>query len=306
MKFIKVRAQFDAPDIELAEERICDIFFSFNLKGVICDVPVEEPDEGFGTNTLPKPESYAVTGYFPAIDASEIVIGTLREKTAALTGFNIHVTLSTAVVDEKEWADDWKDYFEVTPVTDRIIVKPEWKPYTPKSGELVIHLDPGMAFGTGTHPTTAMCIRLMESYLNPGDDFLDVGTGSGISMIAAALLGAGRMTGIDTDETAVAIARANLEKNRVPPGRYRLACTTIKGTGQRPRRLIAANIIAQVIARISRDLTLRMDADSVAILSGIIRERLPEVRQSLEMQGLKVAEQIFTDEWVALAVRKAS
>ena len=304
MKFIKVRAQFDAPDIELAEERICDIFFSFNLKGVICQVPVEEPDEGFGTHTLPKPESYAVIGYFPAIDAAEMTIRTLREQTTALSGFNIDVIVSTDVVDEKEWADAWKDYFEITPVTDRIIVKPEWKPYTPKKGELVIHLDPGMAFGTGTHPTTAMCIRLMEAYLNPGDDFLDVGTGSGILMIAAALLGAGRMTGIDIDETAVAIARSNLVKNRVSSGQYRLACTTIEGTDQKPRRMITANIIAQVIVRISRDLSLRMDADSVAILSGIIRERLPDVRQALETQGLSVVEQIFTDEWVALAVKK--
>lgn len=304
MKFIKVTAHFEAPDIPLAEEFICDIFFSFNLKGVVCDVPIDEPDEGFGTRTLPVPDQYAVTGFFPLTDRSDIVVATLKERTRNLARLNISVTVSTQVVDEKDWADAWKDYFEVTPITGRIIVKPEWKPYTPKQGELLIHLDPGMAFGTGTHPTTAMCIRLVEKYLCQNHTFLDVGTGSGILMIAAARLGAGEMTGIDTDETVIAIAQKNLEKNRISAHRHTLACMTLDRSAPKTYDIIAANIIAQVIADISGDLAQRMGKNTVAILSGIIRERLADVLSALEQQRLMVIEQIRTDEWVALAVKR--
>lgn len=304
MKFIQVTAGFDAPDIQLAEELICDIFFSFKLKGVVCDVPIDEPDEGFGTNTLPKPDRYSITGFFPYIDASNLIIGTIKKKTGELKNINIQVVIDTIVVDEADWADAWKDYFEVTPITDRIIVKPEWKDYTPKTGDLIIHLDPGMAFGTGTHPTTAMCIQLLEKYIRPGHSFLDVGTGSGILMIAAALLGANQMIGIDTDETVVDIAKKNLVKNKIDSRLFSLFCARLDQTDTGIYNIIAANIIAQVIVDITEDLAKRMDDHTIAILSGIIRERLAEVTTSLEHSGLYIHEQINTDEWVALAVKK--
>jgi ribosomal protein L11 methyltransferase len=306
MKFIEVAARFSAPDIELAEELICDIFFSHHLKGVVCQVPVEEPDEGFGTNTLPPPEHYSITGFFPAVDASLAVVDTIKQQCSKLSSLNIAVDISTRKVDEKEWEDAWKDYFEVTPITDRIIVKPEWKPYTPADGELIIHLDPGMAFGTGTHPTTAMCIRLIETFLKKGHFFLDVGTGSGILMIAAALLGAHRLFGIDTDPAAVDIAKDNLIKNRIPADCFDLACTTLDRTPVKRYDTIAANIIAQVIVDIIPDLLLRMHDRTVAVLSGIIRERLPDVQKALNTYNLDIIQELCTGEWVALAVKKST
>ncbi len=304
MKFIKLIARFDAPDIGLAEELICDIFFDFNLKGVVCDVPLEEPDEGFGTHTLPKPDHFSIIGFFPLMDASKVIIKTIEQKTKELSRLNIDVIVSSTIVDEKEWANAWKDYFEVTPITDKIIVKPEWKPYTPKEGELLIHLDPGMAFGTGTHPTTAMCIQLIQKYLSPGHTFLDIGTGSGILMIAAARLGADHMTGIDTDDAAVGIAGDNLTKNQIDEGAYNLACTTIDKAYDKKYHIIAANIIAQVIVDITKEIAQRMNPDTIAILSGIIKERMPDVQMALDTHSLVVTEKITTDEWVALAVKK--
>lgn len=304
MKFIQVTARFDADDIPLAEELICDIFFFHHLKGVVCQVPIEEPDEGFGTSTLPLPDFYAIIGFFPCIDASDTIVKTIKEKTGQLSKIGISVTIETSIVDEDDWADAWKDFFEVTPITDRIIVKPEWKDYLPQKGEIIIHLDPGMAFGTGTHPTTAMCTQLIEKYLHPGHTFLDVGTGSGILMIAAAKLGADLVYGIDIDETAIQVARENLFKNQIPSNQYDLEVTTLDQTPDRKFNIIAANIIAQVIVDITPDLAHRMDDDSIAVLSGIILERLPEVLEALEKHSLEVSEQVSTDEWVALAVKK--
>ncbi len=304
MKFNELTVQFDAQDLAFAEELICDIFFSFNLKGVICNIPLDEPDEGFGTNTLPKPEEYSITGFLPLLDSSDIIIEKLTQKLEALHKFNITVNIGTRIVDEKNWADAWKDYFEVTKITNRITIKPDWKDHSPTANELVIHLDPGMAFGTGTHPTTAMCIQMIEHHLKPGASFLDVGTGSGILMIAAKKLGAGSMMGIDTDEVAIQVTEQNLEKNNIPGNDYSLVCTTLDKTDKTPYRMIAANIIAQVIVEILPQIVLRMTDESVTILSGIIKERLPDVTSALKVNRLHVKQEQYTDEWVALAVKK--
>ncbi len=304
MKFIKVIATFETNTIPLAEEIICDIFFSYNLKGVVCDVPIQEPDEGFGTNTLVPLENYSITGFFPFIESSHAIVKNIVKKTTELSKIDINVVVTTQVVDENDWADAWKDFFEVTPITKKIIVKPDWKHYQEKKGEIIIHLDPGMAFGTGTHPTTFMCIQLIENYLKPGNSFLDIGTGSGILMIAAAKLGATELTGIDTDEVAIDVAKKNLKKNDIPDDIIRLTCTTLDQIKKTPYDLIAANIIAQVIVDIAPQIAQRMHKETIAILSGIIQERLPDVLDALESSKLEVIEKTLTDEWVALAVQK--
>ncbi|MBU1193580.1 MAG: 50S ribosomal protein L11 methyltransferase [Proteobacteria bacterium] len=304
MKFAKLIARFDAPDITIAEELICDIFFSFHLKGVVCDVPLEEPDEGFGTHTLPIPDTFSITGFIPLLDTTDIILKKIKEKLSDLSALNIQVDTTVQIVDEKDWADAWKQFFEVTRVTDQIIIKPNWKAYTPKKGELVIHLDPGMAFGTGTHPTTFMCLQMIETHLRCGASFLDIGTGSGILMIAAAKLGAASLLGIDTDPVAIQVTHENLAKNNLSQDLYTLACTTADKADKGPFTIIAANIISQVIVDILVHISERMDSDSVAILSGIIKERQDDVLKAISQNHLIVIQQEYTDEWVALAVKK--
>ncbi len=304
MQFKKIIVQFNAENISLAEELICNIFFSYNVKGVVCDVPLEEPDEGFGTDTLPKPGIYAVTGYLPLVDTSDIIFQGIKKQALSLKDDTININIKTQIVDEKDWADAWKDYFDVTPVTDRITIKPDWKRYTPKKNEIVIHLDPGMAFGTGTHPTTAMCIKLIEKYLVPDSTFLDIGTGSGILMITAAKMGAGHLLGIDTDEVAIRVSRENLSKNKIDVNQYDLKCATLDCTVQTHYDFIAANIIAQVIIDLLPQIVERITKDTIIVLSGIITDRLDGVLENLDKNGLFVIDRQSEDEWVALAVKK--
>ena len=304
MKFTRVIARFDAKNLSLAEELICDIFFSFHLKGVICDVPIEEPDEGFGTHTLAQPEIFSITCFLPLLDSSDVILEQIKEKAAALADLDITVGSKTDTVDEQDWSEAWKAYFEVTRVTDRITIKPDWKSYEPQSDEMIIHLDPGMAFGTGTHPTTAMCIQLIQTFLAPGSRFLDIGTGSGILMIAAQKLGAGHMTGIDIDEIAVDVAKKNLVKNNISRKKFDLFCAPLDQTDPGPYGFIAVNIIAQVIVDILPGISTRMTDETTAVLSGIIEDRQNDVVQALEAQGLMVIHEEQTDEWVALAIKK--
>ncbi|WP_020587931.1 50S ribosomal protein L11 methyltransferase [Desulfobacter curvatus] len=302
MKFKKVIVRFHADNIELAEEMICHIFFSFNLKGVICEVPIPEPDEGFGTQTLKPPEHNSIIGYLPDTDDSDIIISKIKERLAKLSEMAVQVDVLSEIVDEKDWAHAWKEYFNVTRITDKIVVKPEWKEYTPVPGEIVIHIDPGMAFGTGTHPTTSMCLALLEEYVRPGKTLLDVGCGSGILMIGAAKMGAGTMTGIDVDPVAVDITRQNLEKNAIAPDHFTLGAATLEKTPEIQYDLICANIIAQVIAAIMPDIAARLAPDGNAILSGIIEERVPDIYTALERQNLECVKKITQEEWVALVV----
>jgi len=302
MKFKKVIARFDAENIELAEEVICYIFFSFNLKGVICEVPIPEPDEGFGTQTLKKPEHNSIIGYLPDTDDSDIMISKIKKRLAGLSEMAVQVDVLSEIVDEKDWAHAWKDYFNVTRITDKIVVKPEWKDYTPAPGEIIIHIDPGMAFGTGTHPTTSMCLALLEDHVQPGKTLLDVGCGSGILMICAAKLGAKTMTGIDVDPMAVDITRQNLEKNDIAFDGVTLGAATLDKTPEIGYDLICANIIAQVIAAIMPDIAARLAPDGKAILSGIIEERLPDIYAALDTQNLECVKKVTWDEWVALVV----
>ena len=307
MKFEKIVIQFDDKNTILAEELICDIFFSFNLKGVVCDVPLYEedrPDEVFGLDTITKTEVNSITGFLPLIDSSESILEQIKEKALDLARFDINVNIKTEIIDEKEWSESWKKYFEVTKITDRITVKPEWKDHIATENEVVIHLDPGMAFGTGTHPTTYMCIRLMETFFEPGSDFLDIGTGSGILMITAAKLGAKSITGIDNDEVAVKVAGYNLKRNSIASTKFHLECSTLERMDIKKYDFIAVNIIAQVIVDIMPEISKRMTKDTITILSGIIKERQNEVLTSLETHSLDVIHEEYVDEWVALAVRK--
>jgi len=302
MKFKKIIARFGADNIDLAEEVICHIFFSFNLKGVICEVPIPEPDEGFGTRTLEMPEHNSITGYLPDTDDADIMISGIRARLAELPDLAVRVDVSSETVDEEDWAHAWKAYFNVTRITDKIVVKPQWKDYTPAPGDVVIHIDPGMAFGTGTHPSTSMCLALLEEYVQPGNTLMDVGCGSGILMIGAAKLGAGAMAGIDPDPVAVEITRKNLKKNGIVLDHVTLGATTLDKTPDVRYDLICANIIAQVIVSIMPDIAARLAPGGTAILSGIIEERVPDVYAALGAENLECVRKINQAEWVALAV----
>lgn len=163
------------------------------------------------------PEGRAVIkGYFPEETAIEPVVRRLRRSIDELAGLGIDTgepTLTTRIVDEADWADAWKQYFKPLSISERLTIKPTWETYEAKAGELVIELDPGMAFGTGTHATTALCLRTLERVIRGGEDVIDVGTGSGILAIAAAKLGARHVLALDLDPVAVSSARENARLN---------------------------------------------------------------------------------------------
>lgn len=218
-----------------------------------------------------------------------------------LTAAGITFSLTTDSVRELDWSTAWKQYYHPIVLSDRIAVCPTWEEYSPAPGQQVIRLDPGMAFGTGTHETTRLCLLLVEEYLQQGDAMLDVGCGSGILAICAKLLGAGRTVGVDIDPVAVRTAADNCSQNNCD---IELVCgdlaTDINGSFD----LIAANIVADAILRLAPDIPKLLTRRGVCIFSGIIDSRKDEVLAGVTACGLTPFAVREENGWVAIAARR--
>lgn len=209
-------------------------------------------------------------------------------------------------IPDEDWNKKWKSFFQPIQVTERIVIKPSWQQYWKKQGELIVELDPGMAFGTGTHPSTRMCLRALDELaatsLSPGDErLLDVGTGSGILAIAAVLLGYGKVEAIDIDQQAVACAKKNAENNNVSD-RISFSAVPIKkvdGTFS----MIVANILPHVLIHIREELEGHLDDKGLLILSGILTEKAGEVTAAFSPY-LNFYKQLFEEEWACLVFQK--
>lgn len=213
--------------------------------------------------------------------------------------------LASATVNEEDWSTAWKKYYHPTRVGERLVVVPCWESYEPEPGQVILTLDPGMAFGTGTHETTRLCMRLLEKCVTPESTLLDVGTGSGILAITGLLLGAKAAVGVDIDELATRVAAENAELNRVGD-RLRLYCgdltEKLRGSSELPKSydVICANIVADVIIRLAADVTRFMHPGSVLLCSGIIEERCEEVKEALTDAGLSIQEVLTENGWAAI------
>jgi len=204
-------------------------------------------------------------------------------------------------VQEEDWAHTWKAYFRPTRVGDRLVVVPTWEAYTPAEGDLPVYLDPGMAFGTGTHATTALCMRWMERLVGPGSRVIDVGTGSGILAVAAKRLGAAEVLAIDVDPVAVEVAQANARQNGVEVDVRR---ATLDQVPEGEADLIVANIIASVIIDILPDVVARLKPGGRFLASGIIAEKKEAVSEAMTEAWLLPVGVHEQDGWVALLAMK--
>jgi len=303
MKWIAAQVTFDGPNNSLATDLVADIFYSLGLKGVVVDDPGLDPTQDWGEDVFPPPEKAGVTGYFADTPNAAEKCKSLETALTRLhaTG-GISTTVSYSRIDEQDWAEAWKEYFWPEKITDTIVVKPSWREYNAQPEETVVEIDPGMAFGTGTHPTTALCIQLIDSHLGVGDSFLDVGTGSGILMVAAAKLGAGTVGGVDNDEMAVRVAEKNLLANGIEC--YRLAVGNLVDKVDRTYDMVAANILTEVVLDLLPDVVAVIKPQALFICSGIITAKKDSVLAALQANGFQVVEILEKEDWVAIAARR--
>ena len=219
-----------------------------------------------------------------------------------LTAEKIEAKTELISLCEEDWADSWKQYYKPIEIGERLVVVPMWEKYEGESSKVIVKMDPGMAFGTGTHETTRLCATLLEKYVTEKTKMLDVGCGSGILAICASKLGAMECYAYDIDPVAVKVANENVKDND---------CTNIecgvsdllKGVKAGKYDVITANIVADIIIRLLPDISAFMHKDTVLVISGIIDERCEDVYKSINENGFKITEEIHENGWCAISLK---
>lgn len=269
------------------------------------DVPDPSKPNGFWELIDPKmidemPEDAQVKAWFESVEALRGLENCLKAL-PELTGMDLGtLAVSQQGVQEQDWSECWKQYYKPFRAGKHLVIKPSWENWNAAPGDLIIELDPGMAFGTGTHETTAMCVEMIEKHYH-GGKVLDVGTGSGILAIAAARLGADSVLGVDIDPMAVRVAQENVEKNGLSREIDIRQGDLVAGLDNVQCEFAVANILADVIALLAAPLKAHLTANATFVCSGILKEREQDVVDVLTRNGYRLFDRMQKGDWVALA-----
>ena len=323
MNYYELQIETAGPGVELVENELTEL----GITQFAVDDPnldIQMMDEAWGTEYVDREEilarkdrSATVTVYTETLEEAEAIRRKLQDWMPAVRnrlasgvyGENLNAyslgsgKIRLTLRGDEEWKDKWKAYFKPTKITEHIVVCPSWEEYEPASDEeVVISIDPGMAFGTGTHETTALTTLLMEKYLEPGETVLDVGCGSGILSIIAARLGASRVLGIDIDDEAVTASEENGERNGVMDiARFQMGDLTEGVDFQAD--VVVANLLTHLVLRLSPDIPKHMLPGGRYVTSGILVEQEVSVVQALEELGFTVLETAEKGDWCCIAAR---
>ena len=302
MNWIEAKVIFICPNPTIAMDLISDIFYEFGLQGVVIEEPGKTPaDDG---QTIEHRTDYAVIGYIPKDESADDRCRILESELSRMKdAHNVRSNIVYKETAEKDWAEAWKAFFKPEKISQRMVVKPTWQAYHAKPEEIILEIDPGMAFGTGTHPTTVLCLQMMEDYLVPGNSLLDIGTGSGILLVAAAKLGASRLMGIDKDSMAVGIAKTNLLVNDISSDVFHVQTGHLIEPVKDRYDMVVSNILTETILVLLKHLKSVLSDTGVFIVSGITDDNEARIRDQMESSGFKHLETRHQDNWVAIAGR---
>ncbi|GAA0747355.1 50S ribosomal protein L11 methyltransferase [Clostridium oceanicum] len=295
-----------------AVEAVSGILYNTEIEGVSIedpqDIEFKKKNPGdwdyFDETLLKVKDSAIIKGYYKENDDFEKTIKYIKESVENLGEFGIDKgegIVTVAEVNEEDWANNWKKYYKPTKVSDKIVIKPIWENYLKKQEELVVDLDPGMAFGTGTHETTRMCIKSLEKYINKDFEVFDIGCGSGILSIVSSKLGAQKVIGVDLDPVAVKSSKENLTYNDC--SNVHILEGNLMEVVHEKADIVVANIIADVIMFLSEGVKNFIKEKGYFIASGILNTRKEEVIEKLEKENFKIEEIIEDGEWVCVVSR---
>lgn len=309
MKWCEISIQTSHEAVEL----IAEIFRDLGASGVVIEDPELVNDYitsgKWDYTDIPiakETEVVVEKAYLPVNGELEGRIQTLQQeiKTLASRGVNTApAVLTTAELQDEDWSDTWKQYFHTEKPGERVVIKPTWEEYAPQGDEVVIELDPGAAFGTGTHATTSMCIRQLEKLVKPGMTVFDVGTGSGILSIISAKLGAKNIQAVDYDDSVLKIVEENLEQNNVQDI-ISVAQSDLMQNVHGKAELVIANIIADIIIRLFDQLDEHLEQGGTLLASGIIEDRIEDVLAAAEAHGYGVVERLENKGWACITFKR--
>ncbi|WP_373892854.1 50S ribosomal protein L11 methyltransferase [Virgibacillus natechei] len=298
-----------------AIEPISNILNETGASGLVIEDPldlVKERDTYFGEIYELNPDEYPQEGvyvkaYLPAGDRLDEMVKQIKQAVTKLKNYSIDIGKNDVTlneINEEDWANAWKKYYKPIHISDSITIIPTWENYTPiSSDEIIIELDPGMAFGTGTHPTTILSIRALEKYVRKEDVVIDVGSGSGVLSIASSLLGAGNVHAYDLDDVAVKSTKVNTELNKLDNHIEAKQNNLLKQVDIKAN-IIVSNILAEIIVQFVDDAWKNLESGGLFIMSGIIQAKEMLVKDELEQQGFEILEVNVLEDWISITAKK--
>ena len=297
-----------------ASEIVESILLDYGSTGVAIEDPTtleENLHDDFGTIVELSPTDYPevgviVKGYINELNFDDETFNRFKDELEQL-GKNINIgeffKIETTTIQDSDWENSWKDYFDILNIGEKFVIVPTWREYENEDDKYVINIDPGMAFGTGGHETTSLCIKNLEKYVKPHDNVIDVGCGSGILSIAASYLTDGSLKAVDLDKLAVDVSRENFALNNLE-NRIEVEEASLLTKETKKYDVIVANILAHIIELMLEDAYKLLEDGGYFITSGIIKDKKDELLEKMLEQGFKLVEETSGNEWYSFVVTK--
>ena len=297
-----------------ASEIVESILLDYGSTGVAIEDPTtleENLHDDFGTIVELSPTDFPdvgviVKGYINELNFDDGTFTRFKGELEQL-GQNINIgeffKIETTTIKDSDWENSWKDYFDILNIGEKFVIVPTWREYENEENKYVINIDPGMAFGTGGHETTSLCIKNLEKYVKPHDDIIDVGCGSGILSIAASYLTDGEIKAVDLDKLAVDVSRENFALNNLE-NRIAVEEASLLTKETKKYNIIVANILANIIELMLDDAYKLLEDGGYYITSGIIKDKKDELLEKMLERGFKLVEETSDNEWYSFVVTK--
>lgn len=304
MKWIKVRVDYFSDNLEETKAKLVNMFNEIGINQVEVIDYFSENELDYNANFSSKNDVWSIIGYIVdnrfANTKLNIIFNNLKEFMENENEFMYEIFI--AKCNDEDWQDEWKKYFHTVNITDNIMIKPSWDEYEPSDNEIVVEIDPGLAFGTGTHETTSLCVEFLEKYAQNKKKLLDIGCGSGILMLIGKKLGVEKVVGIDIDEKVNDVVLENFSKNGINEN-FQVIIGNLVDDVNEKYDLVVSNILVDVLEKLLEDIEKILEKDATVIFSGILNEKEEAFLKKAKNYNLKQIDRKEKNNWVSLVFK---
>ena len=307
MKWIKVKVDYFSDSLEKTKAKLVNMFNEIGINQIEVIDYFSENKLDYNDNFSIKNDVWSIIGYIVdnrfANTKLNIIFNNLKEFMKSENEFIYEIF--TAKCNDEDWQDEWKKYFHTVNITDNIVIKPSWDEYEPSDNEIIVEIDPGLAFGTGTHETTSLCVEFLEKYAKNKKKLLDIGCGSGILMLIGKKLGVEKVVGIDIDEKVNDVVLENFSKNGINDN-FQVIIGNLVDNVNEKYDLVVSNILVDVLEKLLEDIEKALEKGAIVIFSGILNEKEEAFLKKAKNYNLKQIDRKDKNNWVSLVFKYES
>ena len=304
MKWIKVKVDYFSDNSAISKGKIINIFEEIGIKETEAIDYFSDNSLDYNRNFKNENKIWSIAGYIidNRFSGSKLKIINENLEKYAVENEDFGYEIYTSRCSDDDWKDEWKKYFHTVKITDNIIIKPSWDSYEATGNEKIIEIDPGMAFGTGTHETTSLCVEFLEKYSNGRKKLLDIGCGSGILMLIGKKIGIGNVTGIDIDDKVEEVVKENFRKNNIFENFEIVIGNLVDNINDR-YDIVVSNILVDVLIELLENIEKVLEKNAIVIFSGILKEKEEEFVEKTGLYKLKNIDRNEKNNWVSLVFK---